>query len=337
VQNQYVGAWIKGFYRVASYGIKADMIDKKTEEKLKVLTFWDKHGLEAALDYSQKSRRTLFNWKKQNRESGVSGLADRSRTPRTRRRRNWSPLIIEQLRHWRTELPNLGKEQLFVLLKPWCAERGLACPSESTIGRLIRDAPDKMRVSPPALTAKGKPKAYKRRRVLRRPKGYKATHMGECVGLDAIERRMGAMKMYILTYIDEVSDYAIAMAVPRLTSQAAKQFFEKCFTLTPFNIKQVITDNGCEFKGEFDALLSDAEITHLWTYPNTPKMNAICERFNRTVQETFVDFHEELLFTDLDLFNEKLADWLVKYNGIRPHKGLDLKTPVQYIIENQPQ
>ena len=55
----------------------------------------------------------------------------------------------------------------------------------------------------------------------------------------------------------------MALAVPRLTSRAAKQFFEACFKLTPFNVEQVITDNGSEFKGEFDSLLSDAQIAHL--------------------------------------------------------------------------
>lgn len=186
MQTQYVGAWIKGFYRVASYAIKADMIDEKIEAKLKVLAFWEKHGLAAAMDYSQKSRRTLYNWKKQYKQSGLSGLAGRSTAPYKTRQRHWPPLIIKQLRYWRKELPNLGKEQLFVLLTPWCTERGLACPSESTIGRLIQDAPDKMRVSPPALTAKGKPKVYKRTPVLRRPKGYKAQRVGECVGLEVL-------------------------------------------------------------------------------------------------------------------------------------------------------
>ena len=97
MQNQYVGAWIKGFYRVASYAIKADMIDDKVEAKLKVLAFWDKHGLEAALDYSQKSRRTLYNWKKQYSESGLQGLRAQSTAPHTRRQRCWSPLIIKHL------------------------------------------------------------------------------------------------------------------------------------------------------------------------------------------------------------------------------------------------
>ncbi len=59
----------------------------------------------------------------------------------------------------------------------------------------------------------------------------------------------------------------------------------------------------------------------------------MCERFKRTVpesiQEQLVDFHEDLLFTDLELFNEKLVDWLIQYNGVRPHKGLGLQTPVK--------
>ncbi|HCO76874.1 MAG TPA: hypothetical protein DIT50_01545, partial [Rhodocyclaceae bacterium] len=43
-------------------------------------------------------------------------------------------------------------------------------------------------------------------------------------------------------------------------------------------------------------------------------MNAHCERFNRTVQEQFVDWHEDLLFTDLTRFNQKLGQWLIDYN-----------------------
>ena len=40
-------------------------------------------------------------------------------------------------------------------------------------------------------------------------------------------------------------------------------------------------------------------------------MNARCERFNRTLQNEFLDYHEELLFTDLKARNDKLFDWLL--------------------------
>ncbi len=120
------------------------------------------------------------------------------------------------------------------------------------------------------------------------------------------------LRRYTLTCIDEVSDYALAMAAPKLNSQVARQFFEKCFRFTPFPIRQVVTDGGSEFKGEFDCLIEDSQMTCLWPYPKASRMNAACERF-----------------TDLELFNEKLADWLVKYNGVRPHKGLGLQTSVK--------
>ncbi len=48
-------------------------------------------------------------------------------------------------------------------------------------------------------------------------------------------------------------------------------------------------------------------ITHWWTYPRSPKMNAHVERFNRTLQEQFVDYHTDLLFDDLAAFNR---NWL---------------------------
>nr|QTX15132.1 Transposase [Klebsiella pneumoniae] len=62
------------------------------------------------------------------------------------------------------------------------------------------------------------------------------------------------------------------------------------------------------------------------------KMNATCERFNRTLREQFIEFNELLLFEDLNLFNQRMAEYLVLYNSKRPHKSLELMTPVDYIF-----
>ncbi|PCR12715.1 IS481 family transposase, partial [Klebsiella pneumoniae] len=78
--------------------------------------------------------------------------------------------------------------------------------------------------------------------------------------------------------------------------------------------------------------LQEASIKHIWTYPYTPKMNATCERFNRTLREQFIEFNELLLFEDLNLFNQRMAEYLVLYNSKRPHKSLELMTPVDYIL-----
>jgi len=50
----------------------------------------------------------------------------------------------------------------------------------------------------------------------------------------------------------------------------------------------ILSDNGSEFMKEFESLLQEKGLTHYWTYPRSPKMNAHNERFNRTIQEQFV-------------------------------------------------
>jgi len=50
-----------------------------------------------------------------------------------------------------------------------------------------------------------------------------------------------------------------------------------------------------------------------------------------------VDDYEELLFTDLALFNRKLADWLVLYNTARPHHSLGRQSPLSFLLQHQPE
>ena len=76
----------------------------------------------------------------------------------------------------------------------------------------------------------------------------------------------------------------------------------------------------------------------------TDQANAHCERFNRTIQEEFIDFHKDDLFLDLKLFNNKLLDYLLWFNGERPHFALNvnppkrqpsLLSPIQFLTYNK--
>ena len=98
----------------------------------------------------------------------------------------------------------------------------------------------------------------------------------------------------------------------------------------------ILSDNGSEFLGHFQQRLDERGSTHWGPYPRSPKMNAHAERLNRTLQETFVDDHEDLLFDDLTAFNRKLADWLLAYNTVLPHHSLGRQSPVQCLIQHQP-
>lgn len=61
-------------------------------------------------------------------------------------------------------------------------------------------------------------------------------------------------------------------------------------------------------------------------------MNAHLERFNRTIQDEFIDYNIDDLI-DINEFNNKLIDWLLFYNTERVHYAFQNKlSPVQYMI-----
>ena len=60
-------------------------------------------------------------------------------------------------------------------------------------------------------------------------------------------------------------------------------------------------------------------------------MNAHVERFNRAIEEQFVDYHEDSLFDDVALFNQ---NWPGR--PVLPHHSLGRQSPVQYFLQRQP-
>ncbi len=78
---QYIGHRVKGFYPIIRYAMKADMDNEVAPQRLNVLEFRDRHGLQAAPDHSGEGRRTLYAWKKAYREQGLSALVPRLKVP----------------------------------------------------------------------------------------------------------------------------------------------------------------------------------------------------------------------------------------------------------------
>jgi transposase InsO family protein len=66
-------------------------------------------------------------------------------------------------------------------------------------------------------------------------------------------------------------------------------------------------DKGSQFKAEFSKVVLDRGVRPL-AYTKCPKTNAHAERFNRTIQAEFIEFHKDLLFEDLHACNDKLLD-----------------------------
>lgn len=311
-----------------------DMITKQAEERLRALVFWEKHGLEAVLDAFPVKKRTLFAWKRKLKEGGgkVESLNPGSRTPRIKRKRLWDERIISELKRLRSEYPNLGKEKIYPLLEEFCIPFKLSCPKPKTIGRLIKDLGG-LRRFPQKISHFGKVKKINRQKVLRKPKDFKALFPGHCVALDTFEEIHNGMRRYVITFEDIFTRFGFALGTSSHASLAAAEFFKLCVQVFPYPMKFVLTDNGSEFKKKFAEELSRLHLQHYHTYPRTPKMNSHCERFNKTVQESFSNFHKDLLFNDLERFNELLAGWLLFYNLKRVHYAFKNKqTPIQFML-----
>jgi transposase InsO family protein len=225
------------------------------------------------------------------------------------------------------------------LLSSFCKKHGLKCPQSRTIARIIADDSEKMRIFPQKISHFGKIKKANCQKVLRKPKDLKPEYPGHLIALDTIEKFINGTRRYVITFEDIYTRFAFAWATKSHASKAAEEFFELCLKVFPyaFNFLWVLTDNGSEFKKHFSERLKELHLTHYHTYPKTPKMNAHVERFNRTIQDDWIDWHLYEL-KDIDVFNRSLVDYLIFYNTERVHCAFKNKlSPVQFMIQWQEQ
>lgn len=316
------------------------MITETAIKRAKILTFWQNHGLEAAKEAFSVSRATLFRWQKKLAENQgkLEGLNKISTIPKNRRKRMVEPEVKEFIINQRKTHPGLSKDKLAVLLK----DENIAILSASTVGRIISDLkksgelPKRTRLSLSARTGRLiERKPLKRRKKLRR-KDYKPENTGDLLQLDTIVKFINGIKRYIVTAIDLNSDFGFAYGYASASSRTTKDFFQKLETVVPFSVKRIQTDNGSEFDRYFRDYAEEKQIIHFHNYPKCPKMNAYIERFNRTLQEEFLNYNKQTLAYDLNRFNHKLIDYLLWYNTKRPHWSLGLISPLRYICNQLP-
>jgi len=343
MQTDYLFHGIKGFERFAYYCYRYDMISQETQRRYKIVLFYQKYGLSATLEAFDISKRTLYRYQQilQKSNNKIEALEPKSKAPKSKRQSKVPKEIVSEIKRLREQYPNLGKAKLYHMLKLWCQTHNLPVLSASTIGRVIAKAKDKMRITPLRIDRNGKVKAKKRKFKNRKPKNLKAKPM-HLWAVDTIQKVSNGIRRYIMTLVDPNSRISFAVGLPSKHSKDTAKVLEALIDGLTGTIElhtqpkqfAILSDNGSEFMKEFETLLQEKGLTHYWTYPRSPKMNAHNERFNRTIQEQFVDFHEDLLFTDMNLFNEMMADWLIDYNTIIPHHSLQMRSPVQYLIEN---
>ena len=315
------------------------MITEQAKERCRILAFWEKHGNEATQEAFKVSRRTLFRWQKKLEDSlgKLEGLNKGKTIPKNTRKRiideRAITFIIEQRKlHYR-----LGKKKLATMLKD---EYGISY-SESKLGRILSDLkkrnllPAYLKISLNGRTGNLYERTPKKRKKMR-IKDYRPDKAGDLVQVDTVVKFINGVKRYVLTAIDVESDFTFALAYTSLSSTTSTDFMKKLEEVVPFTIKRVQTDNGLEFEKYFRDYLNLKKILHFHNYPKCPKMNAFIERFNRTIQEDFINSNLLHLKEDINRFNRDLIDWLLWYNTKRPHESLGRVSPLRYIVMTLP-
>src|SRR5665213_1908599 len=231
------------------------MITEQAKQRTKILAFWEEYGTDATKKAFGTKRRTLFLWQKKLKEGKgkLEALNPIKRTPKNRRKRVWDTRILTELRRIREQRKNLGKEKIYPLLKKYTDTLNLSCPSVCTIGRLIADLGG-LRVSPQKLGYKGKILKVNRKKILRKPKDFRAMYHGHCIALDTIEKQRNGVRLYILVAEDLYSRTGFACASVSHSSKTMAHFLYLVSQLFLYPIKHVLTDNGSEFKKYFNQL-----------------------------------------------------------------------------------
>lgn len=96
----------------------------------------------------------------------------------------------------------------------------------------------------------------------------------------------------------------------------------------PVNDLELRSDNGCHYGAKiFKDEIRRLGINHTRTMVNTPKGNAVIERFFRSLKEECV---WQQKFYNFEQAKEAVDTWMQKYNEERPHQSLDYLTPKQF-------
>jgi transposase InsO family protein/transposase-like protein len=314
--------------------------EEMVEFRLEVIKLAEHHGIEVTKKAFGVSKSTIYRWKKMYKDSGYNPTALRplSRRPKNPRKREWDERVIQYIKDRREECPRLGQIPLKKELDMFCKEIGIKAPSASTIARIIKWLKDRGEILDPNVkvslygkTGKLVIRKRKREKKLRRGHFYPKLP-GDLIQIDSIVIFLNGVKMFLISGIDVVSRFGFSYAFPRLSSRNAREFMEKFLMVDPCPVRCVQTDNGSEFAGEFEDFLRKKGIIHFYTHPKRPQENSYVERFQRTIQEYFIDAYP-LDSTNIDEFNKQMMLFLLWYNASRPHTGLNRDSPLEFIVK----
>ena len=146
-------------------------------------------------------------------------------------------------------------------------------------------------------------------------------------------------RWYVFTCIDRISKLAFVWVTDRKTKGNGAWFLESVLQFYLYKINYILTDNGFEFTYKalakktkkihpFDRVCISHKIQHRTSKFKHPWTNGMVERFNQKVK---TKVFKRYLFAGISDLEEKLTDYLNRYNFEVKLRQLDYRTPAQYL------
>jgi transposase InsO family protein len=269
------------------------------------------------------ARKVFYKWLHRFNHLNLYTLEERSRAPRKRRAKEYAALQYTRVVALRRAHIRYGKTKLLTIYQ-------LLYPDDTAISlwkvqSIIERAGIYYNPQKQARINSKRSRSGQKKRITQLQRIHRR---GFLLGLDTIVVYWKSSKRYIRTAIDRFSKVAFARMYTTNSSSSAADFLSRLYYLLDGKIENIQTDNGSEFQKHFGQLASKLSIPHYFSRVHTPKDNAVCERFNRTIQEEFLALGNMAL--DTELVNRRMTEWLIEYNFRRPHYALNNMPPINF-------
>jgi transposase InsO family protein len=264
------------------------------------------------------SRQSAAKWVRRYRQSGVSGLVDRSSRPECSPGRTSEELIerVERLRRERWTGVRIAQAT------------GL---SRATVSRILtRLKLNKIKMlepQPPVLRYEHAAPGDLLHLDIK--KFARIVRAGHRITGDPRDETRGAGWEFLYVAVDDHSRIAYTALYPDETANSSASFLAEAVAyFERFGIvtRRVLTDNGpCFYAHRFAQACRDLAITHKRTRIYTPRTNGKAERF---IQTAIREWAYARRYENSVQRAAQLKPWTHQYNWHRPHASLNQMTPI---------
>lgn len=315
--------------------IGRDTLSSSARLRLEWVIFYStsgKRNVSVTASYFGISRKTLHKYLSRFDETNLRSLEERSRAPLHKRQRTITTQEEDRITDLRKKSKcKRGKKKLQRNYWNRYHERISTDKIQQTI--------DKFRLYPDRAGRQAQIRRNQKRKKdqvkIRIHQFEKKEELGYLWHTDTVVICWNSQRRVVFTAIEDQTKIAYARVYSSGSSRSGKDFLERLIYLSNHQIVNAHHDNGVEFEGEFEKACEQLGIQQIYSRVRRPKDNPALERFNRTIQEEWLEVSEVGL-DDITQANLDLTEWLVDYNFDRPHQSLDYQSPIEYATSRFP-